>query len=180
MTTDKPKRENILEQRKREREFARKRVRLLIGIAISVLVLGAFVGYFFFLRGGKQSTSTSNITPTIDEETKKKLEKIPTLSIPVDTRTPEERTKSNNINYIVFQDNQSEYNITIRKGTYVYFSNTAVINVGLQFSDGRTLKMRDGEDQNIYFTTPGKYTFYNALDREVRFRIHGTITVVEK
>ena len=178
------KEQGVLQQRKINREFLKKRIRILIILGILLLIVIGLITWASIQLGGFNNLfagtgnpiqnavsnvgtigTTASPTPTPTEFTINDINTDPNLSI---TRTQ---------NALVFVNSIETYSITITKGTNLEFVNQTGKSIGLLFSDGRQIRIeRDGNNFDS-FAKAGTYTFSDKIDTQV-VQIKGTITVV--
>ncbi len=179
---------NPLEARKKQLEVQKKRIKLLIGVGLAFLALFLVILYASFRKGG-----VSNLTKGDEDAVTNVVKNIgtsfngsnatptPTMFLtPLDfggsSKNLDEVTLKNTDNNMTFSSTNSDYQLTIKVGTIVHFFNQTGTPIGLKFSDGRTVRLSDGEEQTVKFLKAGDLTFSDQLDT-TRDRIRGAIYV---
>lgn len=192
MTNETAKPRSILEQRKHNRELAVKKLKILliIGIILIILVIIVIIaavregGFSNLLKGssdpftntlkniGTSFTGNDNNNATPTPDINKPIE------LPLPSEDPKQITLNRSQNFIVFSSSQSTYEITIKKNTFVEFKNVRGDSVTVRFSNGRTLRLKDLETENMYFADKGNYSFEDILDT-TPLKVKGIVHVVE-
>lgn len=168
---------------------AKKKLKILITIGVLMLALFIIVfvasirhgGFSNLLKGDKDpiSNTINNIGTSFTDNSPENKQPKP-VSLPSTPQDKKEVTTSQTQNYMAFDTfSPGEYEITIKKNTFVYFTNRMETRIGLQFSDGRDLKLNGLEEKNMKFPNPGTYTFTDVLDRTGE-PITGTIHVLNE
>jgi len=180
----------ILEERQYRRRQSIKRLRILLGLSIALLLLFLIVLFAALRKGGFSNlikgdgnvvtntvknigTSFVGTTPT-PTENKNLTEPV---QPPAVAENKNDITTNKSQNYIVFEGITNDYEITIKKGTYIAFSNQAGQPIGLKFSNSRDLKLEPGSEQNMLFSTVADIRFEDIYDSS-SFKIKGIVHVV--
>lgn len=188
---DKEKPKSVLEERKLKREQAKKKLRFLIfaGIAFGLLFIIVIIaairegGFGNLIRGDGnilQNTIKNVGTSYIgtDDDPEEELEEIHSVDLPEIPDDPKEYTKNQLQNTIVFTDDVNKYSITIKKDTYILFSNRSAKFLSIQITNGLKFTLKDQEETNLKFTKVGTFTLRDTLD-STPGKITGTIEVIE-
>jgi hypothetical protein len=165
---------SIYDQREVRTKAAKKRLKILIIIGVLFLVLFLIVliaalrsGGLSNLTKGDNNALTNTLTNigTSFVDPKDEEKKPAPLAFPSVTTDKTEVTKNQLQNFIAFDTFDSGYEITIKKDTFVYFTNRMETPIGLKFSDSRVVKLNSFEEQNVMFTKAGDFTFTDVLDK---------------
>jgi len=181
----KNKEQSTLQLRKIKRDQSKKLLQILLILGVLLLVVFGILVWASFRLGGFQNifrgdsnivnntvnnignaiTSTSTPTPTPTEFV---IQNVITDS--------SQLSRDRNLNTIVFNNNQNEYSITIKVTSTVEFVNQTGKNIGLQFSDGRQLRIKTSDTSYETFFSTGTITFADQIDSSFN-QITGTIIV---
>lgn len=179
------KEQSILEKRKSNKEYIKKRLRILLIIGFLLLIILGLIIWASIRLGGIQNvfkgngnvvtntvsnignaiSSTGTPTPTPTEFT--------ILDIPTDPDLTASRIK----NSFVFTNGSSIYEIKVKVGTQVEFVNQTGKQIGLRFSDGREVRIEAFGNNYETFLKTGTFTFADQIDIK-RLQITGQIIVV--
>lgn len=175
------------QQKRRATDYKRKKLKILLFIGMLLLLLFLVILYASLRLGGvtnlfkgDKDIVTNTLTNIGTTFTDNKEEEKPPQPISFPTNVPDKKevTVKETQNYVTFDTfSPGEYKITIKKDSFIYFSNNMETRIGLEFSDGRTLKLGGMDKQNMMFTQVGTYTFVDVLDTTGE-PIQGVITVV--
>jgi hypothetical protein len=179
---------SVYEDRKRQVKETKKKLKILLVIGILLITLFGIVMFAALRQGGIGNLIKGDgnpITNTINNIGTSFVEPSPTkqpqvIGFPDTPADKKEVTKEQFQNFVTFDTlSPGGYDITIKKGTFVYFSNKMEARVGLKFSDGRELKLNAQESANLMFPNPGTFTF-NDLFVTQGEPISGTVRVVNE
>lgn len=172
-----------------QKKFKAERNRLLLIVGILIAILATMVVYATIKVGGVQNLISGNKNPisNIIDNTGSAI--VNPTAVSTATPTPTEFTipdigesrgqifLDRDQNFVSFIEFSSDNDYVIKKGSFINFQNRTGKIMGLQFSDGRQVRLELNGEENELFAKPGVITFYDALDTTNK-RITGTITVV--
>lgn len=158
---------------------------LLILVVLLLILLGLFIwaslrlGGFQDIFNGESNVldnAVNNIKNTFSTTSTPKP--IPTeFTIKNVISDSTQLTINKNLNTIVFNNYENEYSITIKTTSTVEFINQTGKNLGLQFSDGRQVRIETGGTSYETFYSPGIITFTDLIDSDIN-QIKGKIIVI--
>jgi hypothetical protein len=192
MPQQQPEQQNILKQRKVEKAKSVQKIRLILIISTLLIILASIILYAANRKGGisglikGDSNALSNtiknigdsITGNEKEERKIVVEPLKFFDTPIPSEPTQEPPTEVEKSYIEFTTDGDDYNLTIKKGSNITFKNTTFFPIGLKFSDGRKISLRDGEEKSSTFPKTGTFTYEDELDVN-ELKITGTIKVID-
>lgn len=95
----------------------------------------------------------------------------------IDSDDSQSNPKYNVENFVYITESVYPKNITVKKGSVIYFVNLTDDVFLLEFSSGDKLAVKPGQKDYLKFFTEGEYSYYKSNDKENKF-YHGKIIVV--
>ncbi len=179
---------NPLQDKKLKKNLTQKKLKILIAIGVLMLVLFIVIFIAAARKGGIEnlfkgssnpiSNTISNIGTTFTQTPGSDPSPRPVSFTDSTNVDPQVEKESVLQNYISFDTFNNGYDVTIKKNTFVYFSNLMDTRIGLKFSDGRDLKLGSQEEKNMIFNQKGNFTFKDVIDNSGE-PITGIVRVVD-
>lgn len=182
--------QNILDKRKAERSNAIRKLKLLIGAGVGLLVLFLIILIASFREGGFSNLlkGESNVVVNTIENVGSSFignddEDDPsTYNIPVKVTTApapiDEQTVNEFQNEVIFDEFSTDYSIKVKNMSYIFFINNTGSSINIKIDGLDQVALEDGESKNIRVARIGTFAFRDLLD-DSPMQIRGTIEVVE-